>query len=61
MGGGATVEDDVGEIIRDGAKEPGADDTVHEHPILGVGRDIIRGDMALQQELPGGKKERFWA
>jgi hypothetical protein len=55
------VEDDVGEIIRDGAKEPGADDTVHEHPILGVGRDIIRGDMALQQELPGGKKERFWA
>lgn len=59
MGGGATLGDDVSEIIGDGAEEPGADDTVHAHPIRGVGHDIIRGDMALQQELPGSKKERL--
>jgi hypothetical protein len=43
--GGATLGDDVGEVVGDGADEPGADNRVHPHPVWrgwcdGVGEGV---------------------
>lgn len=57
MGGGATLGENVGEIIGDGAKELGMNDTIHAHLIWGVGHDVIKEDMVLQRELSNSFKE----
>jgi len=59
-GGGAAFGDSVGEIVGDGAEQPGADDTVHPHPRRSRGDDV-RENMAFQRVLAKDVEERLLA
>ncbi|XP_062229134.1 uncharacterized protein LOC133926962 [Phragmites australis] len=58
-GSGTALGDGVGEIVGDGAEEPGVDDSIHAHLVQGGGRDVVGEDVALQGELPDGEEERL--
>jgi hypothetical protein len=47
-GGGTVLGDGVGEVVGDGAEEPGPHDTILAGPIGGGGNGGVREDMALQ-------------
>jgi len=48
---GATLGDGVGEVVGDGAEQPGADDAVHPHPGRRGRRNVVGEDMAFQGVL----------
>jgi hypothetical protein len=56
-GGGTVLGDGVGEVVGDGAKEPGSHDTIHASPISGGRNGGVREDMALQRIPPKGEEE----
>jgi len=59
--GGAAFGDSVGEIVGDGAEQPGADNTVHPHPRRRSRGDDVGENMAFQRVLAKDVEERLLA
>jgi len=55
--GGAALGDRVGEIVGDGAEQPGADDTIHPHPGRRSRGDGVGENIAFQRVLSEDVKE----